>query len=66
MIEIRKEEPASRHKLHSQWEGVSGEAFVIVVFDGNSLPKAGGIARYRSEFDEAMELTNTLPGYFTC
>jgi putative acetyltransferase len=47
-------ERASRYKLRSQWEGVSDEAFMVVVFDGNALPKAGGIARYRSEFDEAM------------
>ena len=47
-------EPASRYKLLSQWEGVPDEAFMVVVFDSDALPKAGGIARYRGEFNEAM------------
>jgi len=47
-------EPASKYQFVSQWEGVPDEAFMIVVFDGDALPRAGGIARYRDEFDEAM------------
>lgn len=47
-------EPASRYKLRSQWEGIPDEAFMVIVFDGDALPRAGGIARYRSEFDEAV------------
>ena len=47
-------EPASRYKLSSQWEGVPDEAFMVVVFDNKVLPEAGGIVRYRAEFDEAM------------
>ena len=44
-------EPASRYKLSSQWQGVPDEAFMVVVFDRDALPRAGGIARYRGEFD---------------
>ncbi|MES9991593.1 MAG: N-acetyltransferase [Candidatus Thiodiazotropha sp.] len=47
-------ELASKYRLVSQWEGVPDEAFMVVVFDQAALPKAGGIARYRDEFDEAM------------
>lgn len=47
-------ELASHYKLRSQWEGVPDEAFMVVVFDSDALPKAGGIASYRAEFDEAM------------
>lgn len=47
-------ERASKYHLVSQWEGVPDEAFMVVVFDGTVLPKAGGIARYRAEFDDAM------------
>jgi len=47
-------EKASLYKLTSQWEGVPDEAFMVVVFDREALPEAGGVARYRDEFDEAM------------
>ena len=47
-------ELASKYQLFSQWEGVPDEAFMVVVFDGAVLPKAGGKARYRGEFDDAM------------
>ena len=47
-------EPCSKYYLRSQWEGVPDDAFLIVVFDLGVLPKTGGIARYRDEFDEAM------------
>lgn len=47
-------EPASKYHLISQWQGVPDDAFMIVVFDSGVLPKTGGIARYRDEFDEAM------------
>jgi putative acetyltransferase len=47
-------ERASHYKLLSQWEGIPDEAFMIVVFDPDALPKAGGVAKYRGEFDEAM------------
>jgi len=47
-------ELASKYQLRSQWGGVPDEAFMIMVFDSGALPKTGGIARYRDEFDDAM------------
>ena len=47
-------EIASKYKLRSQWEGVPDEAFMVVVFNGEALPKQGGIARYRDEFNDTM------------
>ncbi len=47
-------EVASKYQLRSQWEGVPDNAFMIVVFDNEVLPKSGGVARYRDEFDDAM------------
>ncbi len=47
-------ERASAHRLRSQWEGVPDEAFMVAVFDREALPQAGGVARYRPEFDETM------------
>lgn len=45
---------ASKYGLLSQWHGVPDEAFMVVVFDSRVLPKAGGVVRYREEFDGAM------------
>jgi putative acetyltransferase len=47
-------EPASRYGLSSQWDGVPDEAFMVLVFDEPALKNVSGIARYRTEFDEAM------------
>lgn len=47
-------EPASRYGLSSQWEGVPDEAFMVLVFDEPALKNVSGVARYRTEFDEAM------------
>lgn len=47
-------EPASRYNLKSQWEEVPDEAFMIVIFDHNVLQDAGGVARYRDEFNAAI------------
>lgn len=47
-------ELASKYRLLCQWEGVPDEAFMVVVADDSALPKAGGVARYRGEFDDAM------------
>lgn len=44
-------EKASRYGLISQWEGVPDEAFMVIVFNKDAMPKEGGVARYRSEFD---------------
>ncbi|MCG6949362.1 MAG: N-acetyltransferase [Acidobacteria bacterium] len=47
-------ERASRYDLTSQWEGVPDEAFMILVLQPGVLPAAGGVARYRGEFDAVM------------
>lgn len=47
-------EPASRYGLRSQWDGVPDEAFMVLVFDEPALENVSGVARYRTEFDEAM------------
>ena len=47
-------EPASRRGLRSQWDGVPDEAFMLIVFDEDSMEGVSGVARYRDEFDEAM------------
>jgi len=47
-------EPASRYGIRSQWEGVPDEAFMIKVFDEQTVGKAAGVARYRDEFNEAV------------
>jgi putative acetyltransferase len=48
-------ESASRYHLRCQWEGVPDDAFMIMVFDEKALQGADGVARYRDEFDEAMQ-----------
>ncbi|MDG4605162.1 MAG: N-acetyltransferase [Candidatus Contendobacter sp.] len=47
-------EVASKYHLLCQWDGVPDEAFMVTVADDNALPKAGGVTRYRREFDDAM------------
>jgi putative acetyltransferase len=43
-------EPASRHSLASQWEGVPDAAFMVLVFDAPALAGISGVAKYREEF----------------
>jgi putative acetyltransferase len=50
--------PALRYNLESQWEGVPDEAFMILVFDQKALEGVYGVAKYREEFNEAMEEAN--------
>ncbi len=47
-------ERASLHGVHSQWEGVPDEAFLVLPFDRDLMCAVRGVARYREEFDEAM------------
>lgn len=47
-------EVASKYRLLCQWDGVPDEAFMVAVADLNALPKVGGVARYRVEFDDVM------------
>ena len=46
-------EPASRHGLASQWDGMPDEAFMVTILDQPSMTGVRGVARYRDEFDEA-------------
>jgi putative acetyltransferase len=52
--------PASRYNLKSQWEGIPDEAFMILVFDKKALEGVQGVAKYREEFNEAMEEPNKV------
>jgi putative acetyltransferase len=45
-------EPASRHGLASQWHGMPDEVFMVAILDQPAMNGVGGVARYRSEFDE--------------
>jgi len=47
-------EPASKYGILSQWEGVPNEAFMVVVFDRNTMKGINGVAYYRDEFNEAV------------
>jgi putative acetyltransferase len=48
-------ERASLYGIRSQWEGVPDEAFMILILDAAAMRNASGVARYRDEFDEAMQ-----------
>jgi putative acetyltransferase len=47
-------EKASRYGIRSQWDEVPDEAFMILILDRSAMAGVSGVARYRSEFDEAM------------
>jgi putative acetyltransferase len=47
-------EAASRYGVRSQWKGVPNEAFMILILDKSITRRMSGVARYRSEFDEAV------------
>jgi putative acetyltransferase len=47
-------EPASKHGLRRQWEGVPEEAFMVVILDDGAMKGVSGVLRYRDEFDAAM------------
>ena len=44
--------PASRLAITSQWDGIPDEAFMIRVLRDEVMRHAGGVARYRDEFNE--------------
>ena len=46
-------EPASTHGLASQWEGMPDAAFMVLVLDVPAMAGVAGLAKYRTEFDEA-------------
>lgn len=47
-------QPASRHGLTSQWDGVSDAAFMVLVLDRQAMAGVSGVARYRDEFEEVV------------
>ena len=47
-------EQASIQGLKAQWEGVPDEAFMVMILNESVMAGVSGVARYRSEFDEAM------------
>lgn len=47
--------PASDYGLRCQWDGVPDEAFMALVLDESAMKGVSGVARYRSEFDAAMQ-----------
>jgi putative acetyltransferase len=44
-------EPASRHGLLSQWDGIRDEAFMALILDAPAMAGVSGVARYRGEFE---------------
>jgi putative acetyltransferase len=47
-------ERASKYSVRCQWEGVPDEAFMIMVNQEGAIPAAGGVIRYREEFNDAV------------
>ena len=45
-------EPASRHGLASQWDGIPDAAYMVLILDAQAMAGVSGVARYRVEFDE--------------
>lgn len=49
-------EPASIYGLKCQWEGLPDEAFMVIILNKSVMTGVSGVAKYRSEFDEAMQM----------
>jgi putative acetyltransferase len=47
-------ELASNYGLRCQWDSVPDNAFMVLVLNKSTITGISGVARYRSEFDEAM------------
>ena len=45
-------EPASRHGLRSQWEGIPDAAFMVLVLDPPAMAGVSGVATYGPQFAE--------------
>jgi putative acetyltransferase len=45
-------EPASKHGLVSQWEGMPDAAFMVLVLDVHAMAGVSGVAKYRDEFND--------------
>lgn len=46
---------ASRKGIYCQWDGVPDDAFMALILDKPVMAGASGTARYREEFDQALE-----------
>jgi putative acetyltransferase len=47
-------ERASIYGLKTQWEDIPDEAFMVIILNKSVMSGVSGVAKYRSEFDEAM------------
>lgn len=47
-------EPASRFEIKCQWEGIPDNVFMVLWLDTSIMNQISGIAKYRSEFNEAI------------
>ena len=47
-------ERASAHGLTCRWEGVSDEAFMVLILDVAAMQGVSGLVEFRAEFDEAV------------
>ena len=47
-------EPAEKHRIVCQWEGIPSNAFMIRIFDSAVMKGIEGIALYRDEFNDAI------------
>jgi putative acetyltransferase len=45
-------EPASKHRLVSQWDGVPDPAFMVLVLNADRMAGVSGVAKYRDEFND--------------
>jgi putative acetyltransferase len=45
-------EPASRHGLASQWNGIPDAAFMVSILDARAMAGVSGVAKYSDEFAE--------------
>jgi putative acetyltransferase len=45
-------EPASRHNLASQWDGMPDAAFMVLILDIDAMAGVAGVAKYREEFND--------------
>src|SRR5687768_5285082 len=47
-------EPASKHRIASQWDGIPDAAFMVLVLDPHAMAGLSGVAKYRNEFNDAV------------
>ena len=47
-------ERASKYQLKCQWEGIPNGGFMVMILNKSTMAGVSGVARYRSEWDEAV------------